>query len=195
VSERRGFLDRLLGDEEPSIDALRKEVARQSERAALAEQGLERAQTALRNTRDELATARAILGREQKEARTQRERAEGLQGSALELRAAIDVLTDLVAELAARDLDLLGSGSVQAVGFRALPLPTLADVLIRLGVVVSVEVTPERLTFTVSPETHARPGLARLLAGLIAATHGRRVCGGGDEGFTLTLRLEPMEQP
>lgn len=193
MSERRGFLDRLLGEEEPSIDALRKEVARQSERAALAEQGLERAQTALRNTRDELATARAILGREQKEARTQRERAEALQASALELRAAIDVLTDVIAELSARDLDLLGLGGVQAVGFRRLPLPTLAAVLVRLGLVVTVEAEPDRLIFAASPETHARPGLARLFAHLVAATHGMRVRGGVEEGFTLTLHLEPME--
>ncbi len=194
MTERRGFLDRLLGDEEPSIETLRKEVARQSERAALAEQGLERAQAALRNTRDELATARAILGREQKEARTQRERAQSLESSALELRAALDVLTDVVAELSARDLDLLGPGIVQALGFRPLPLPTLAAVLIRLGLVVSIEAEPDRLIFAASPETHARPGLARLLAHLIAATRGMRVRGAEEDGFTLTLHLEPMEE-
>lgn len=195
MSERKGFLDRLLGEDEPSVEALRKEVARQSERAALAEQGLERAQAALRNARDELATTRAILGREQREARTQRERAETLQAAAALGQETVDVLTEVVAELAVRNLDLLGDGSIEGAGFRPIPLPNLASALLRLGLLVSVESrTGDRLVLVAAPETAARPGLLRLLMHLLAATLGMEVTDYEETALIVTAGLTPMER-
>lgn len=190
MSERRGFLDRLLGDE-PSVETLRQEVGRQSERASLAEQSLERAQAALRGARDELVTTRAILGREQKEARVQRERAEAHAAALAAAQADVACLVDVLAELAAREADLLGA--VRGVGFRPAPLDGLATMLLATGLCAEIRPPPE-LRLVLSAETAARPGLAHLLAHLVAASRGHRLVALRSEGLELHAETTPWEE-
>lgn len=191
MSERRGLLDRLLGDE-PSVETLRQEVARQSERASLAEHGLERAQAALRSARDELVTARAILGREQKEARVQRERAEATAQALAGTRGDLACLIDVLAELAAREQDLFGA--VVPSGFRPAPLDRLATALVDSGLCTTVSAPPD-LHLVLTAETAARPGLGPLLAHLLASSRGHRLVAWRVEGLDLHGEATPKEQP
>lgn len=189
MSERRGLLDRLLGDE-PSVETLRQEVARQSERASLAEHGLERAQAALRSARDELVTGRALLGREQKEARLQRERADALAASLAAAKNDVGCLIDVLAELAAREQDLFGG--VVSAGFRPAPLGRLAATLVDSGL-CAVVADPPGVHLVLSAETAARPGLAHLIAHLVAQSRGERLRAVHIAGLELHAETLPWE--